>query len=86
MRMCNDKIAVTIIKTPNKIGSIYVPNQKLTKEAQVKHVNPKYPNLKVGDRIIYDELKGVKLVDPTDGENILVIDYNDIEAKLEQRS
>lgn len=83
MKMCNDNIGLTIIMKKKKIGSLYTPYPLKTKEARVKYANVKYPQLKVGDRVIYDEMKGIAMDDPLDGDKLLITKYEDIEGKLE---
>jgi len=79
------RIVVEIIKTPSKIGSIYIPEdaERLTQEAEVLAVSPDFPcPVAAGDRIIYEKYGGLSI--PYGGRDYLFLNEKEVLCVVER--
>jgi co-chaperonin GroES (HSP10) len=82
MQLLGNRILVRVIKTNPKRGSLYLPEQKDTCEAQVLAVGDEVNNLASGDRVIFDRYGGVEFKNP-EFEDAVLFSEKDILAKVE---
>lgn len=94
LRPILDRVIVEIQEEPEKIGLLYVPdnakNKPKAQEAIVLEVGPGKrdkkgdiikPDVKKGDRIIFEKYSGSKI--PMLGDNTVIINNSDIIAVIE---
>jgi hypothetical protein len=63
MKVLGKRVALTIIKSAKKIGSLFMPFQYSRCEAVVEHIGDEVTCVKPGDRVIYNVYKGLKWKD-----------------------
>ena len=83
MKLLGKRLGLTIIHTPKKVGSIFVPYDKKTREGKIKYIGDEVEGFNVDDRVIYDDLQGEKIKDPKDNEDLLIMNLDDIIARIE---
>jgi chaperonin GroES len=80
IRPTKDRLIVEVKEEPEKIGSIYVPdnvkNKPKSKEGAVLAVGPDVIEIKVGDTVIFEKYSGSKVDILND--NILIINSSDV--------
>lgn len=76
----NTGIIVKVYKTPVTHGSLILPVQKVTQQAKVKFIGDKHKPLKVGDDILFDAYKGIKMEE----DGLLYLEKEDVLAQIER--
>jgi co-chaperonin GroES (HSP10) len=88
VRILGNKIGVTVLRTPSKVGRFYMPDEarRLTQEAIVRYVGDgvkESTGLKPGDRVLYDPYERSTRIKDGDKE-ILVLQVNELLGKIEK--
>lgn len=84
LRPTNGRVLVTCEKTPEKIGSIYVPDasRKLPSEGRVLAIAKGVKSCKIGDRVLFEKFAAVQ-VTVKDVECVLLAE-NDVQGVWEK--
>lgn len=73
MKLLEDKIAVTPIYDPDRIGSIYIPDsaQERCDQGIVKYIGPDVKEIKIGDYVLFSGYTGT-LVEIADEGTVII--------------
>jgi co-chaperonin GroES (HSP10) len=82
MQILGKRVLIRIIKTDPMRGHLYLPEQKLTPEAQVLEVGDEIETLSPGDRILFDRYGGIEFKNPEYPDAVLIAE-KDILGKIE---